>query len=156
MRIDIRQYAPIGQSCLQRTTRGDMKKILPLLIFAISLSACGGGSSDSVGARGVTSPSVSLIGTYKLIGNPGDMEIGTTRIYTRVATHPPWWSNGTYDYVVESSLSGEYIRAKVGTFTVYTFFIRTDDSATMIAWKQENNVMYEMFWEKVSDSTTLN
>jgi len=140
-----------------------MKKILPLLIFAILLSSCGGGSSPT--SVSLTSPGVSLVGSYTLMayyrngaeqgGYTGELEIGETRIRAQMSSYPPPWSGGEYDYTVGSSLSGDYIRSKVGTFTVYSVFIATDDSMTLVTWKQIDNVFYEEFWEKVSDSTTL-
>jgi len=167
MRIDFRQYAPIGQSCLRRTTRGSMKKILPLLIFAILLSSCGGGSSPT--SVSLTSPGVSLVGSYTLMayyrngaeqgGYTGELEIGETRIWAQMSSYPPPWGGGEYDYTAESYSSvgyiEAYIRLRVGTLRVYSMRIATDDSMTLVTWTQIDNVLFETFWEKVSDSTTL-
>lgn len=140
-----------------------MKRTILILIAAF-LSSCGGGGSQIT--QGVTSPSVSLIGSYVLTGYSrdsvpqpgysGDLEIGATQIYVNLPTTPPPWVNGTFGYVLRSSLQGDYIQAKQGNVEIYAVYFSTDNTLTLTTWRQMNNVVYETFWEKGSDSTTLN
>ena len=116
---------------------------------------------SSVPPASLTPPSIDLVGTYTLtayhrngidIGTSGaDLEIGPTHLYMQGPSTPPPWVSGIYPYTLTSTSSGDYIRAKVGPVTKYVVFISTDNSMTLRTWIQENNVLYETFWQKISD-----
>ena len=138
-----------------------------LLVMVVVLSSIGcGGSGGNNPSVGVTSPSISLVGTYILIGYDrngipqagytGRMELGDTEIYANFTYVPIPWVNGTYQYALRSSLQGDYIQVKQGNVEIYAVFFSTDNTMILTMWRRENNVMHETRWEKTSDSTALN
>lgn len=140
-------------------------KVAWLFVLATLLTACGGGGGgggDS--APAVTSPSVSLIGSYTLTrydrdgitvpGISGDkLEIGATQIWTNVGVPP--FKTGTYTYTV----LGGWLQATSPGTSQYGVSFSTDNTMTLKTWGQIDYigsvVLYETYWEKVSDKTSL-